>query len=209
MTFWGLRLMSEAFFKGAEAELILKKDSVIKKRVKKGYRISEIDIRLRKSRTKREAKVLEKCILLGLNVPKLVYSDEEEFELGIERIKGKPLKDVLGKGNFSDFSGQIAYFLTKIHDAGIIHHDLTTSNMIAVRKRLFFIDFGLSFFSHKPEDKAVDLHLLERALESKHPSLAKEMFKEIIAGYKPKGKKEIIARLRIVQARGRNKAKQK
>lgn len=201
--------MSEAFFKGAEAELILKKDSVIKKRVKKGYRISEIDIRLRKSRTKREAKVLEKCILLGLNVPKLVYSDEEEFELGIERIKGKPLKDVLGKGNFSDFSGQIAYFLTKIHDAGIIHHDLTTSNMIAVRKRLFFIDFGLSFFSHKPEDKAVDLHLLERALESKHPSLAKEMFKEIIAGYKPKGKKEIIARLRIVQARGRNKAKQK
>ena len=209
MTLWGLRLMSEAFFKGAEAELILKKDSVIKKRVKKGYRISEIDIRLRKSRTKREAKVLEKCILLGLNVPKLVYSDEEEFELGIERIKGKPLKDVLGKGNFSDFSDQIAYFLTKIHDAGIIHHDLTTSNMIAVRKRLFFIDFGLSFFSHKPEDKAVDLHLLERALESKHPSLAKEMFKEIIAGYKPKGKKEIIARLRIVQARGRNKAKQK
>ena len=34
--------------------------------------------------------------------------------------------------------------------------------------KVYFIDFGLGFFSNKTEDKAVDLHLLKQALESKH-----------------------------------------
>lgn len=32
------------------------------------------------------------------------------------------------------------------------------------------IDFGLSFYSSQPEDKAVDLYVLERALISTHPN---------------------------------------
>jgi len=199
--------MSSSLIRGAEAEIHIKDSLIIKKRIKKGYRITEIDLRLRKSRTKREAKAIEKCISLGLSVPKLVSCSEKDFELSLERVKGKQLRQALNKTNFREYGDQIAVFLTVIHDAGIIHHDLTTSNMIAAGKKLFFIDFGLSFFSHKPEDKAVDLHLLERALQSKHPSLSDKMFRNVISRYNAKDKEEVLARLRIVQSRGRNKAK--
>jgi len=33
----------------------------------------------------------------------------------------------------------------------------------------YLIDFGLSSFSHKIEDKAVDLYVLKRAMISLHP----------------------------------------
>ncbi len=65
---------------------------------------------------------------------------------------------------------EIGNLIGKMHNQNIIHGDLTTSNMIvnSNEKKIYFIDFGLSFFSEKIEDKAVDLHLLKRALESKH-----------------------------------------
>uniref|UniRef100_A0A915N4X3 non-specific serine/threonine protein kinase n=1 Tax=Meloidogyne javanica TaxID=6303 RepID=A0A915N4X3_MELJA len=60
-----------------------------------------------------------------------------------------------------------------MHSAGLIHGDLTTPNVLVKKKQndnldLIFIDFGLSKFSQKPEDKAVDLYVLERALTSAH-----------------------------------------
>ncbi|KAM0040555.1 putative non-specific serine/threonine protein kinase [Helianthus debilis subsp. tardiflorus] len=42
--------------------------------------------------------------------------------------------------------------------------------IIRRQKRLVLIDFGLSFVSTLPEDKAVDLYVLERALLSMHSS---------------------------------------
>ena len=47
--------------RGAEAILIKNGDLVLKQRVKKGYRFSELDEQLRKSRTRSEAKLLEKA----------------------------------------------------------------------------------------------------------------------------------------------------
>ena len=44
--------------KGAEAELFLDKDKIIKKRISKRYRTKELDIPLRKNRKRREAKVI-------------------------------------------------------------------------------------------------------------------------------------------------------
>ena len=49
---------------------------------------------------------------------------------------------------------------------------------------VFLIDFGLGFISRKIEDKAVDLHLLREALESKHFKCWKELFDSVISGYK-------------------------
>lgn len=60
--------------------------------------------------------------------------------------------------------------MAKLHDGGMIHGDLTTSNMI-VRKAdeaLVLIDFGLATIATLPEDKAVDLYVLERAITSAH-----------------------------------------
>lgn len=193
--------------KGAEAFIYIKDNKIIKKRIKKSYRIKELDERLRRIRTRREAKIISKLYSLNLNVPKLYCVDEKNYVLEMELIKGKPLKEILNKSNFKFFAKEIARFLTIIHNNNIIHHDLTTSNMIFHNSKLFFIDFGLSFHSTKIEDKAVDLHLLERALESKHSNFWKAMFNEILKNYNPKDKEKIIKRLEIIRKRGRYKMK--
>ncbi|MBW3023134.1 Kae1-associated serine/threonine protein kinase, partial [Candidatus Woesearchaeota archaeon] len=73
-------------------------------------------------------------------------------------------------------------------------------------KEIHFIDFGLGFFSEKAEDKAVDLHLIRQALESKHHKIWKQCFGHVLEGYKEYDKhKEVFDRLKIVESRGRNK----
>jgi TP53 regulating kinase-like protein len=69
------------------------------------------------------------------------------------------------------------------------------------------IDFGLSFFSDKIEDKAVDLFLLDRALESTHYQLYPDIFEKVVLGYK-EGSAEaehILEKFKAVKKRGRNK----
>ena len=98
--------------------------------------------------------------------------------------------------------------ISKLHDNNIIHGDLTTSNMIVKEGKVYFIDFGLGFISNKIEDKAVDLHLLKQALESKHHENWEESFNEILRGYnKSKNFKDVINRLDKVERRGRYKLK--
>jgi Kae1-associated kinase Bud32 len=96
-----------------------------------------------------------------------------------------------------------------IHNNEIIHGDLTTSNMILHERKVYFIDFGLAFHSSKKEDKAVDLHLLRQALESKHFEKWEEYFKIILHAYEKKSNNpaEIIKQLEKVEARGRYKGK--
>ena len=47
--------------RGAEAEIILSGNQIIKNRIKKSYRIPELDEKIRKLRTRSEAKLLEKA----------------------------------------------------------------------------------------------------------------------------------------------------
>lgn len=62
--------------------------------------------------------------------------------------------------------------VSKVHESGIIHGDLTTSNMIMTSHNyIALIDFGLSYFKESAEDRAVDLYVLERAFKSTHPQL--------------------------------------
>ena len=63
---------------GAESKLFLSKDKVIKDRFRKTYRIKEIDDRLRKSRTKREAKILDKLKKTGFPIPRLIKTNETD-----------------------------------------------------------------------------------------------------------------------------------
>ena len=93
-----------------------------------------------------------------------------------------------------------------LHQNEIIHGDLTTSNMI-LGSEIYFIDFGLSFFSTKIEDMAVDLHLLKQALESKHYEIFEKCFSAVLSGYDHPKRKEILTRFNTVEARGRNKLK--
>ncbi len=194
---------------GAEAKLYLTDNKIIKDRFEKDYRIKEIDVRLRKSRTKREAKIINKLAEISFPSPKLIKSDDKE-KIIMEFIKGPKVRDILEEKDYKKLSEEIGKKIAILHNNTLIHGDLTTSNMI-LNKEIYFIDFGLSFFSHKIEDKAVDLHLLKQALESKHYKIWEKCFKAAIAGYKKESKdsEEVFKRLETVEKRGRYKGKRK
>lgn len=192
---------------GAEAKLFLEDGSIIKNRFQKKYRIKEIDDKLRGFRTRREAKILSKLQSLNFRSPRLIKSDDKE-NIIIEHLNGNLLKNVLEKYDYRKLCSEIGGKIAILHNNSIIHGDLTTSNVI-LKNEIYFIDFGLSFFSDKAEDKAVDLHLLKEGLESKHYKIWEECFKCAIESYKKiaKNSNETLRRLEIVEKRGRYRAR--
>jgi len=190
---------------GAEAKIILNKNQITKDRVSKSYRIPELDNKIRKSRTKKETKLLLKASKI-INTP-IPDSSKEINKIIMPFIDGKKLSDHLDKlKNKLEICKQIGKDIAKLHDKNIIHGDLTTSNMILVDKKVFFIDFGLGYISYKIEDKAVDLHLLKQALEAKHYKYYEKLWKAIETGYKTsKDSKKVLERLIAVEKRGRYK----
>lgn len=109
---------------------------------------------------------------VGLDTPALYKVDEEKSRIYMEDVSGITVKEYLYKNNDnSELAALIGKHLAQLHDLGIIHGDLTTSNLMLREgdiSKLVFIDFGLSFHSKNDEDKAVDLYVLERALISTH-----------------------------------------
>ena len=193
----------ELIKQGAEAKLWKDGDILIKERIKKNYRIDEIDIKLRKSRTKKEAKLLQKANMI--NVPGVISVDEDKMKINMEFLHGDVVKDVfddLQRRVRNDLCLDMGKQISELHKNSLIHGDLTTSNMILDNDKLFFFDFGLGFESIRIEDKAVDLHLLRKAFESKHHKHAEEAFSFVLKGYNDK---EVIDRLSKVSGRGRYK----
>lgn len=195
--------------RGAEAILYLDGDKVIKKRISKGYRIKELDLELRKLRTRSEGKILGK---VNIDRPKVYSVDEKEMEIEMDFIDGNVLRDVLDKLEKKEMvtvSELIGENIGKMHSQDIVHGDLTTSNFIYKDGKVYFIDFGLSFVSKKDEDKAVDLRLLKQALNAKHYNCSDECFESVLNGYKKGNKnfKTVLERLNKVELRGRYKRK--
>lgn len=192
---------------GAEAIISLENNKIIKERVKKSYRINEIDKKLRKSRTKKEAKILNKIKGI-INSPDLIKTNDKDL-IEMSYIDGLKLSDNLEKIDYNQIARKIGETISKLHNLNIIHGDLTTSNMIYKKDedKVYIIDFGLSFQSHKIEDKAVDLHLLKQALEAKHFRIYKEVIDNILKSYKTEKSKEIIERIKKIESRGRYKEK--
>jgi len=186
---------------GAEAVISLDEDKIIKNRLKKGYRLDELDKKLRKSRTKAEAKIIGKLKEV-IPVPKIIESDDKE-NIVMEYVDGKKLSGCLEDLDLKKVCKLIGENIGKMHDNDIIHGDLTTSNMILKDDKVFFIDFGLAFHSHKIEDKAVDLHLLKQALNAKHFKIAEEAVNIILDAYGAEKKDLIIERINVIEKRGR------
>jgi TP53 regulating kinase and related kinases len=189
---------------GAEAIIEKDGDFVIKTRIKKSYRIEEVDQKLRKTRTRAEARILEKLNAVGFPVPSLKESDAKEMKIEMEFIDGEKLRDVLDEKTYKNYCKQLAKLLKKLHDMDIIHSDLTTSNMLVKKKKVYFIDFGLSYVSKRTEDKAVDLHLLYRALDSYHHTIVDKAFNLICKEYNDE---KVLNRLKEIEKRGRYKRK--
>jgi len=199
---------------GAEAVIYrdLEKNTVMKERFSKKYRQEQLDTSLRGFRTRREAKILQRLEEMNFPSPKLQSFCDERMSIVMDFIPGEKLRDVLENGDdYQQLAMEMGQKIGLLHQKHIVHGDLTTSNILLNErsKELNFIDFGLSQFSEKNEDKAVDLFLLDRALESKHYKLYPQIFDKVVEGYKKAYSEAgiVLERFEQVSKRGRNKKK--
>jgi TP53 regulating kinase-like protein len=227
-------MSSQIIQQGAEAIILKEGNEIIKRRIKKAYRIKELDDKIRKQRTRSESKLLEKASKIIL-IPKIIKTDDKKMEISMEFIKGQKLSEELDSFPLQkqkEICLQIGKSIANLHDKDIIHGDLTTSNIILKEKEddfnrkqlkksssaskggvdkenlgsLYFIDFGLGYSSHRIEDKAVDLHLIKQALEAKHFQNWEALFFSIKKGYEnSKDFKKVMEQLEKVEKRGRYK----
>lgn len=198
--------------KGAEAYLYLEewygKKVIIKRRVSKSYRVPELDEKLRKDRTIREARLLSDARKAGVPTPIIYSIDLAENTIIMDFIQGSPIKTIIqnmSEQEKKNIFTHIGILIGRLHNAGIIHGDLTTSNMILNDSKIYFIDFGLGDYSTEIEDKGVDLHLMNRALQSTHYAFAESGFKAVLEGYKKTMDESeyVIERMNEIQKRGR------
>jgi len=190
--------------KGAEANLYLDGGELVKERVEKKYRLPFLDARLRKSRTRREAKNLKKAEDAGVPVPKVIRCDERSYTLRMEYLEGDLVKDLFFAGEkVGQTSKEIGRILRLLHDAGYVHNDLTTSNLIKNGDTVYMIDFGLAYYTKRLEDRAMDLVVFKKSIEATHSKIAGKVWEGLLAGYAPD--KEILKRIATIEGRVRYK----
>ncbi|OYT50213.1 Kae1-associated kinase Bud32 [Candidatus Bathyarchaeota archaeon ex4484_231] len=201
--------------KGAEASLFLEEwhglKVILKKRLSKKYRVPELDRTIQIQRTKHEPHVIHRAKEAGVPTPVIYMVDLAEATIVMEYVEGKQVKNVLNElptEKRIKLCRYIGELIGKLHGSGIIHGDLTTSNMILTPTgKMVFIDFGLSEQTMEVEAKGVDLHLLKRALHSTHYLYADECFETIMEGYeKTVGEKEaklVLEKILEIEKRGR------
>ena len=195
-----LNLSDDLIAKGAESNIVkssyLGEPAVLKDRIVKGYRIPEIDNNIRKSRCKLEAKLLSDAKRAGVVTPVLYDVDLENKSILMEEIDGVMLKDIIDE----DLAFKIGVEISKLHSADIIHGDITSSNIMLRGDQLVFIDFGLGRHSNLDEDKAVDLLVLKKSLQSIDYNLAVKYFDCILKGY---NNEKVANHIAEIESRGR------
>ncbi|OIW28836.1 kinase-like protein [Coniochaeta ligniaria NRRL 30616] len=222
----------------------------LKYRPPKPYRHPTLDARLTRARILAEARVLARCRRDGVPVPAVYAVDEGAGWLMMEWIEGVPVRVGInawlgervereeedgeqqqqhGSGKvgedqepLADVMRRVGAAVGKLHKTGIVHGDLTTSNMMLrpreghgqgsereslLEGEIVLIDFGLATQSAHEEDRAVDLYVLERAFGSTHPR-AESFFDEVLAGYRESFKHapQVLKKLEDVRMRGRKRS---
>jgi TP53 regulating kinase-like protein len=177
--------------KGAEASLFLadwhERKVIIKVRIPKKYRPPALDERIRSYRTVHEPQLMHEAKVAGVPTPLIYLVNVHECSITMEYIEGQQVKQVLNnifKADRHDLCVKIGGSIARLHRHGLIHGDLTTSNMILSSKgEVFFLDFGLGEKNMELEAQGVDLHLLKRALQSTHYQHWEECFQNVLCGY--------------------------
>ena len=197
--------------RGAEGSVyrtsFLGRDAVVKIRSPKGYRIPELDRRIRGQRIRAEARLIRDARRAGLRTPVIYYADPEEGALVMEDVKGETVKHRLDTHpeEADELCRAIGKDIAAMHNARITHGDLTTSNMIlADDGTVCFIDFSMGTCPAEEEDMGVDLRLLERAFSSAHPKLG-DAYRKLLEAYcsaKTQAEK-IMDKVQEIKDRGR------
>jgi TP53 regulating kinase-like protein len=201
--------------KGAEASLFLAswhgRKVIVKARFPKKYRPAELDAKIRSYRTAHEPQLMHEAKLAGVPTPKIFLVDMNDAAITMEFVEGRQVKQVLpnvsGKER-QELCFRIGGLIGKLHRHGVVHGDLTTSNMIISGEgKIFLVDFGLGEKNTEVEARGVDLHLMKRALQSTHYQFAEECFKAVMTGYSAvlggKDAEKVFEKIREIERRGR------
>lgn len=193
----------------------LGRPAVRKTRHPKPYRHPVLDARLTARRAAAEARALLRLRRAGVRVPAVYAVDAAAAEIVMEFVAGDTLKSALAKaaagegGAVCRVAGEAVW---RMHAEDMCHGDLTTSNVLAVEGGgVALIDFGLSSQSVADEDKAVDLYVLERAIQATYPERADEFLAAFMEGYrsidlrKERNAQSVLKRLEDVRSRGRKR----
>lgn len=199
------------------------KQAVFKERFVKTYRHPELDRQLTRERIKAEARGLRRCRIAGIPVPTVYFIDLTSRLMVMSYLENSvTLRDAIAdiqKSSSNEGDSRLALLMHRtgevialMHKDSVIHGDLTTSNLIvqqlgSTTPIVSVIDFGLSFISETPEDKGVDLYVLERAFLSTHPG-SEVLFEGLLKSYaKSYGLKAnaIMKKFDEVKQRGRKR----
>ena len=201
--------------KGAEASLYLAewhgRKVIMKKRLPKEYRPSRLDEQIRTYRTIHEPQLMHEAKKAGVATPTIFLVDLKDATIVMEFIEGTQVKQMLGKlskGERQLLCLKIGELIGRLHEYGIVHGDLTTSNMILnLEEKIFFVDFGLGEKTKELEARGVDLHLMKRALQSTHFRFTEECFEAVIEGYSKvvgsEAVKAVLDKVSEIEKRGR------
>jgi TP53 regulating kinase and related kinases len=201
--------------KGAEASLYIAdwhgKKAIIKTRIPKQYRPATLDKQIRTYRTIHEPQLMHEAKAAGVPTPLIYMVKMAESAIIMEYIEGQQIKQLLNKApqeKRHKLCIEIGILIGKLHSCGLIHGDLTTSNMIQTLKdKIFFVDFGLGEKNAELEAQGVDLHLMKRALQSTHYQFWEECFKNVLCGYTSvlgvETVEKVYDKIREIERRGR------
>ncbi|KAM9361416.1 EKC/KEOPS complex subunit TP53RK [Symphorus nematophorus] len=213
---------------GAEARVyraqFLGKPTIVKERFPKRYRHPLLDEKLTHRRTVQEVRSILRCRRAGISSPVVYFVDYTSHCIFLEEIVGsvtvrdhivsaQQSKESCKEPELERLAERVGQILAKMHDEDVIHGDLTTSNMLLRcsaengEPELVLIDFGLSYISALPEDKGVDLYVLEKAFLSTHPN-TEALFEKLLKSYAASSKKSaaVIKKLDEVRLRGRKRS---
>lgn len=211
-----LLVQKNLFKKGSEAYLYigeyLQKRIIIKERKIKLYRHYHLDINIRRSRTRLEARIMKTILQEDIPIPRLFGVDINKFIIILEYIEGEPLgflpyNDKNSSINSKSIFYKIGQLTAKLHNIKVIHGDLTPFNvLISPQNQIYFIDFGLSFFSSELEQQMMDLFTLKESLRAFSPYNYQDWFTEFLNGYESLVKTPSINQhLKSISQRGRYK----
>ncbi len=201
--------------KGAEASLFVAnwcdRKVVLKVRVPKRYRPDALDLEIRSYRTVHEPQLMHEAKTAGVPTPLIYMVNVPQSTIVMEYVAGQQVKQLLNSQNKSGRHGvcvKIGQSIACLHSHGLIHGDLTTSNMVRTANgRVFFVDFGLGEKNSELEAQGVDLHLLKRALQSTHYKFWEECFEAVLCGYTSvlgsEAAEKVFEKIREIERRGR------
>ncbi|MFN4336717.1 MAG: Kae1-associated kinase Bud32 [Candidatus Nitrosocaldus sp.] len=205
--------------RGAEADIYLiewySKRAISKVRKRKQYMHEMLDREIRRKRTLHEAEMINMAKRAGVTTPLLYFVDPNNAEIIMQYIQGELARDLIYQGLDIGWIGRMmGIYTARLHAKDIVHGDLTTSNFIVYNynahddaRRLVLIDFGLSFYSSRLEDKAVDIRLIKEVMSSAHADVFDELFNNFVQGYSSVVGNEytskILKKVREIEKRGR------